>query len=329
MNHPEPYPWLQPLPLPGGHRLPCRVLPGPMEGITAGSFCQIMMRRQLVGAWITPFIRISTGVPRLARLKERLAAFHPPAADAGVAVPPVIVQLMGENIPLLCATARRLAELGVAGIDLNCACPSPIVVRHGAGGARLAHPGWIRDALTALRQACPNTGISVKLRAGLYQATELPGILAAVREAKPDFTCLHFRTVPELYHDVPGGWDRLKRARDLLPDQILFAAGDVFTPRDALGLYQQTGVDGVTPARGILRNPWLLTDILNTLKGSSFPIHTTDEKLDFLREFELLWPAERLARGRNPCPGPIIELAKNLLGMKHPVVQEWMHPRAS
>ena len=31
--------WLEPLPLPGGHSLPGRVLPGPMEGITAGAFC--------------------------------------------------------------------------------------------------------------------------------------------------------------------------------------------------------------------------------------------------------------------------------------------------
>ncbi|MEI8079427.1 MAG: tRNA-dihydrouridine synthase, partial [bacterium] len=173
-----------------------------MEGITAGNFCQLMMRRQLVTAWITPFIRVSTGVPRLARLKERLAAFQHPAPTATTAPLPIIAQLMGDNIPLLCATAQRLAEVGVAGIDLNCACPSPMVVRHGSGGARLGKPVWIRDALLALRQACPKTGISVKLRAGLHSVDELPAILAAVGEASPDWACLHFRTVPELYHQV-------------------------------------------------------------------------------------------------------------------------------
>lgn len=296
-----------------------------MEGITAGSFCQLMMRRHLVPAWITPFIRVSTGVPRLARLKERLAAFQAPSPAATAPPLPVIAQLMGDNIPLLCATAQRLAEVGVAGIDLNCACPSPMVVRHGSGGARLGDPVWIRDALIALRQACPKTGISVKLRAGLHSAAELPAILAAVGDAGPDWACLHFRTVPELYHDVPNGWERLAQARDWLPSPVrLFAAGDIFSAEDAKRLYRQTGVDGITPARGLLRNPWLLADIQAACTSSSFPKHTIDEKLDFLFEFKGLWPSDRLLRNPALCPGPILELAKNLLGMQHPWVMERM-----
>ena len=325
VNSPETHPWLQSLPLPGGHVLPCRILPGPMEGITAGNFCQLMMRRQLVPAWITPFIRVSTGVPRLARLKERLAAFRHPSPAATAPPLPIIAQLMGDNIPLLCATAQRLAEAGVAGIDLNCACPSPIVVRHGSGGARLAHPKWIRDALVALRQACPQVGISVKLRAGLHSANELPTILAAVGDASPDWACLHFRTVPELYHDVPNGWERLAQAREWLPAQVrLFAAGDIFSAEDAQRLYQQTGVDGITPARGLMRNPWLLTDIQTACTTSFFPTHTIGEKMLFLLEFQDSWPMDRPLRNPTLCPGPILELAKNLLGMCHPWVMERM-----
>ncbi len=325
MDTKRPTSWLEPLPLGGGgNALPCRILPGPMEGITDGSFCRVMSARGLVRAWVTPFVRISTAVPRLARLRERLEPFglgsenaehrthngkteerknRPPAADPGPRTtdhgprttghghgaadhgsratghgpwaeghgrhpadfprPPVVVQLMGLDIPLLAETAKRVAELGAAGVDLNCACPSKVVLSNGAGGARLRDPAWIREALCALRKAVPELGVSVKLRSGFADsAAELPGIVAAVREARPDFVMMHFRTVQEEYREVRDGWDRLARAKELLGDGIpLLGAGDVVSAAAALNLWRQTGVDGVTPARGLLRNPWLLREI--------------------------------------------------------------------
>jgi hypothetical protein len=180
--------WLAPLPLRGGHALPSRVLPGPMEGITAGAFCAVMNELELVSAWVTPFIRVSRGVLRPARVRDRLRAFSPL---------PVIAQLMGTDIPLLTATAARLvSEPGVIGIDLNCACPMPIVVANGGGGGRLRHPSWIRDALLALRAACPATGISVKVRVGMTSDHELPRICDAIREGRPDFVVMHYGTDP-------------------------------------------------------------------------------------------------------------------------------------
>ena len=272
-----PQNWLAPLPLAGGVKfLPNRILPGPMEGITDGSFCRVMASRGLVRAWVTPFIRISTAVPRLARLRQRLEPFglggvkaeegrDAAPADSMPAGPrlPVIVQLMGLDIPLLVETAKRLAELGAAGVDLNCACPSKVVVANGAGGARLRDPHWIRTALCELRKAVPELGVSVKLRAGMADsASELPKILKAVRAAQPDFVMMHFRTVIEEYQVVPGGWERLARAKELLGADIpLLGAGDVVSVDAAAALWRQTGVDGVTPARGLLRNPWLLQEI--------------------------------------------------------------------
>lgn len=303
------HPWLAPLPLAGGTvSLPDRILPGPMEGITAGAFVRVLTAQRLVNAWVTPFLRISTSVPRDSRLRENLAEFLPPGGRV-----PVIVQLMGTDIPLLAAAAVRLAALGVAGIDLNCACPSRVVVSHGAGGARLAEPGWIRDALLALRRACPTIGISVKLRTGMKDvAAELPGILAAVREARPDFVMLHYRTVAEGYRAASDGWDRLARARERLPPDLpLFGSGDVFTAAEALELHRRTGIAGVTPARGLLRNPWLLEEIRAACAGLQPPpaARTQPEKVAFLHG--LIADARAAGTLRR---GFVLEMAKHLFG---------------
>lgn len=304
-SHNLPVSWLKPLLLRGGRGLPSRVLPGPMEGITAGSFCRVMTRLQLIPAWITPFIRVSRGVPRHAKLRQRLVPFEGR---------PTVVQLMGTHIPTLCGTAQHLAELGVIGVDLNCACPSKVVIAGGAGGACLRRPSWIQEALCALRQACPGIGISVKIRSGFADAAELPGILAAVRAAAPDFVILHFRTVAEQYRVVPDGWVRLAQARDLLPDTQLIGSGDLWTPADALRLFRESRVDGVAPARGLIRNPWLLRDIETACRGETPPARSAVDKLQFLSA--LVSEAEATHTWRS---GFVLELTRYMFGLEHPL----------
>ena len=298
--------WLAPLPLTGGRSLPGRVLPGPMEGITAGSFCTVMNGLGLVSAWVTPFIRVSGGIVRATILRDRLRVFSPL---------PLVVQVMGTDIPKLAETAARLSlEPGVVGIDLNCACPTPIVVSNGAGGGRLRHPSWIRDALLALRRACPAIAISVKVRAGLDSEEELPGICDAVREGRPDFVVMHYRTVREGYRAAPDGLRRLARARELLPGLSLIGSGDLYTVDAAARMFAAAAVDGVAPARGLVANPWLLRDIEADCRGDAPPVRTEAEKRGFLHR--LVADADRTATWR---PGFVLEIARHLFGRDHPL----------
>ena len=294
--------WLDPLPLGGGKALPSRILPGPMEGLTGPSFCDVLVRHGLARCWITPFIRFSDAVPRRARLAERVAPF----LATGV---PVIAQIMGTDTALLCRAAERLLETGVVGIDLNCACPSRTVISGGAGGAVLRNPQWVRDTLTALRHVCAGCGLSVKLRTGFAHADELPALLDACVAAAPDFVVLHYRTVRENYATIPGGWDRLARARELAPGLTLLGSGDLFSVQDAVRLHAQTGLDGVTPARGLLRNPWLLADIEAACRGDRPPLRTPQQCAAPLAEM-----ARDAAAAGGTHAGFIVEIAKHMFG---------------
>jgi tRNA-dihydrouridine synthase len=228
---------------------------------------------------------------------------------------PVIVQVMGTDIALLAATAARLAtERGVIGIDLNCACPSPTVVANGAGGGRLRHPAWIRDALLALRQACPTVGISVKVRVGVASEEELPAICQAVLEGQPDFVMMHYRTVEERYRAAPRGLRRLERARALLPGLPLFGSGDLYTTEAAARMFAVAAVDGITPARGLVANPWLLRDIEADCRGDRVAARTETEQRGFLRR--LIAEAERTGTWR---PGFVLEVALHQFGRDHPL----------
>lgn len=262
-----------------GEFLPTRLLPGPMEGVTTGEFLKVMTRHQWIQAWWTPFLRISQAVPRPGRLKHWLAPYQ----DGNL---PVLVQLMGTHSERLARAAKEMLLQGARGIDLNCACPSPVVLGNGAGGARLKTPEWLAEAICAIKSAveCP---IGIKVRMGFTSPSEFRERIApAIREGAPDFVTVHFRTVRESYNAIPNGLERLKEARKALPDIPLVGSGDLFTPQDVIRMRDQCGVDAVAPARGLLRNPRLLVDIRQTLQNAPPPPWTPNEKYALLREFQ-------------------------------------------
>ncbi len=291
---------LQPVALPGGKVIPSRILPGPMEGIMVEEFCRAMNDFDLIPMWITPFIRITNNTPNPRKLAMRLTPFQPK---------PVIAQIMGTEEIHLANSAGILATMdNVQGVELNCACSSPIVTRSGAGSATLKKPEWIRDTLKMMRDACPAGGIGVKIRSGVESPDELPAILQIVRDAKPDWITLHYRTAKEMYNNPPDGWKRFITAREYLPDCLLFASGDIFTTQQAVELIDTTSADGITPARGLMANPWLIRDIETTLRGD---IPVKRKQADFLIRL-----VELMAENSRWRPGLILEIIRTVYGVK-------------
>ena len=253
-----PTAWLEPLPF-GDGSLPGRILPGPLDGLTQGVMVACYSQLGLVPCWITPFVRVSNAVPGINRLRKRLTPYF----ETGL---PVVVQIMGLHADLLAETAAACCELGAVGVDLNCGCPSRTVVSSGSGGAKLRDPGWIHDCLRGLRGACPGKGVSVKVRSGFADSAETADIVPAVIAAGVDFLMMHFRTVKESYARVPNGYERLARAKQLAATTPLIASGDLFSISDAVSAWKISECDGVAPARGLLRNPYLLKDIIHTCR---------------------------------------------------------------
>ncbi len=284
-----------PLPL-GRTILPCRLMPGPMAEVTTGNWVRVLTAKRWVKAWWMPFLRLSTGLPRDSRLKAHLAPFQ----ETGL---PFIVQLMGVDTSLIARAAARLHALGAAVLDLNCACPSPIVVRNGAGGARLRHPAWIRDTLRAMREAAPGAAVTVKLRCGWDSPNDFPAIADAVRDAAPDLATVHFRTVLEGYRPVLDGLDRLAGARARLAGIPCFGSGDLFTPQDILRMRDCCDIDGVAPARGLLRNPRLLAETEALLQGAPLPPLDEERRVALWRDFTASAPR-----------GFALQMAANLFG---------------
>jgi tRNA-dihydrouridine synthase len=288
-----------PIPLKSGVILPSGLFPGPMEGVMSPVFCHAMNTLQLTNYWMTPFIRISTDVPRLKKLKKKLNHFLNTSR-------PISVQLLGHNPELLAKTALRLQELGVTSVNLNFACPSRRVVRHNGGGGLLKNPERIYEILNTIKQRCPTLSLSAKLRYGLSSTDELFPVLDVIKKVELDFLILHFRTVDELYYPVSDGIQRLKIASDYIRDVPMLGSGDIFSVQYAEKMITEANLYGVVVARGLIKNPFFLLE----LQGKKSNISIREHK-------QLFFDTALQFKNENPelCGTPaLIEIARNLWG---------------
>ena len=69
----------------------------------------------------------------------------------------------------------------------------------------------------------------------------------------------------------PSKWEFLKTLKEHAGDKIILGSGDLFTAQDCLDMIAQTGVDGVTVARGAIGNPWIFNQARALAEGKPLP----------------------------------------------------------
>ena len=208
---------------------------------------------------------------------------------------PVGGQLMGANPEDFAPAAVAMADAGYDVIDINFGCPVRKVLGRCRGGFLLSQPevalDIVRRVVDAVGAARP---VTVKMRRGMDDRPEsersfftiLDGAFAAGVAA----VTVHGRTVKQRYVG-PSQWEFLARVKGHVGDRVIFGSGDLFSAEACLRMIDQTGVDGVTIARGCIGNPWIFEECRALWTGGPLPpppsiarqgeaiaIHWTDAK---------------------------------------------------
>ena len=277
------------------------VWPGPMAGVASPAFVRAVNALDLVSVWMTPFIRLSSALPR----KSKLAAFLAPFLESRK---PVTAQLMGTSAELLAECAKVCLELGAVGIDLNFGCPSRRVVNGGAGGGALKDPARAAELLASVGAALPGISLSVKMRAGFADFSEvgtiLPRLLAT---GAADKFFVHCRAVKEQYLPIPDRDERFLTVMRLGAGAKIVLNGDLSDASDARAVLRRTGCSGVMCARFWMRDPFLLRRI----EGKRVPGAEEGRELFY----------DELVRA-GVGGGALIELTRMLYGASHPRFRE-------
>lgn len=189
---------------------------------------------------------------------------------------PVGGQLMGAEPEQFAAGAVRLAAAGFDVIDINFGCPVKKVLGRCRGGFHLSQPQVALEIIRRTRDRVPpHLPVTVKMRRGLDDSSQSRDaffeILDGAIDAGVAAITLHGRTVQQRYLG-PSRWSFLREVSTYIDGRIsLLGSGDLFTAADCLQMIAQTGVNGVTAARGAIGNPWIFSQARALLAGEPLP----------------------------------------------------------
>lgn len=227
----------------------------PMEGVTNPIFRQMICDLGGVDVVATEFVRI-TGE------KQKVKPF---TRHAGV---PLQIQVMGTTPQVVGGCIRYLKDRGVLfnddWLDLNVGCPSRRVNSSGAGAALLLEPDKLCSILEEMRKAHSGP-LSMKTRVGYQNDLNFGELLSMLAGSPIDFLTLHARTKCDGYTgEVKLNY--LRQAVEALPFPVV-GNGDVWSVEDGRRMFDETGVAGIMCGRGVMRDPFLIKDISDSLSG--------------------------------------------------------------
>ena len=173
--------------------------------------------------------------------------------------------------PFVGAAAKELVRAGYDVVDINFGCPVNKVLGRCRGGWLLREPASalaIVDAVLQSVQGC--APVTVKMRRGYDDSPDAERAFFAILDGAfargAAAVTVHARTVAQKYVG-PSRWEFLARVKRHVGDRTLLGSGDLFSAFDAVRMLQQTGVDGVTIARGCIGNPFVFAQVRELLLG--------------------------------------------------------------
>ncbi len=202
---------------------------------------------------------------------------------------PVGGQLMGSDPQQFAAGALKLVDAGFDIIDINFGCPVKKVLGRCRGGFHLGQPEIALEIIRRTRDVVPiEIPVTVKMRRGIDDTQtsheNFYRILDGAFEAGISAVTVHGRTVGQRYIG-PSSWDFVKQVKSHVGNKIVLGSGDLFTPHDCLRMIQETGVNGVTVARGAIGNPWIFSQVRAIAGGRPLPDPPSlFEQRDVIRE---------------------------------------------
>ena len=189
---------------------------------------------------------------------------------------PVGGQLMGAEPEQFSAGAMKLVEAGFDIIDVNFGCPVKKVLGRCRGGFHLSQPDVAIEILRRTRDAVPDEiPVTVKMRRGIDDSDESRDKFFEILDGAMRYgiagATVHGRTVVQRYVG-PSRWSFLRDVKSHVQDRMrILGSGDLFSADDCLRMLGETGIDGVTVARGAIGNPWIFQQCRALWNGAPLP----------------------------------------------------------
>jgi nifR3 family TIM-barrel protein len=184
---------------------------------------------------------------------------------------PFCQQIFGAESDTLTQAATYIEEnMKPDIIDINMGCPvAKVAIRSSSGSALLKNPENIHKIVEAVTDAV-DTPVTVKIRSGWDEdSINAVEVARIIEESGADAITVHPRTRSQQY-EGKSDWNIIKSVKDNV-DVPVIGNGDINSCYKAEEMIEHTGCDAVMIGRGVLGNPWLVSECIDYLDNNVKP----------------------------------------------------------
>jgi tRNA-dihydrouridine synthase B len=255
----------------------------PMAGMTDTAFRRLVKRHGGCGLVVTEMVSAEGLVRGIDRTLEYAEYTEPER--------PIAIQIFGGDPVKMAAAAQVVEAMGADIVDVNMGCPVPKIAKHHAGCSLMREPAHAAAVVAAMTGAV-KIPVTVKMRAGWNDDEKnAPTLAKMVQDAGAAAVAVHGRTAAQSYSGR-ADWDLVAQIAGQLTIPV-FGSGDCLEPADVVERLR-SGVGGVLVGRGVLRNPWILSQAADLAAGRPPRQVTLADRGQFLLDYIDLLMQERL-----------------------------------
>jgi len=186
------------------------------------------------------------------------------------------VQLLGKDPGCMAKAAKMIQDLGFDYIDINMGCTKAKITTRGEGVALMNDEQRACAVVNSVVNAV-DLPITVKLRIGISKKSiNVLSLSKKLVDNGCDALTIHGRTGEKKFSsniDLSAISDVVRHVS--VP---IIANGGIFSGENAKNVLYKTGATAVMPGRGLIGNPWLITEIRCAVSGRPFLPPTLEEK---------------------------------------------------
>jgi len=186
---------------------------------------------------------------------------------------PFGIQIFGANPHSMAEAAKTMERLNPDFIDINFGCPARKVVGKNGGSSILRNLKLLQEIVENIVKAV-NLPVTVKMRSG-WDDNSLIYLEAGriIEGCGANAITLHPRNKAQGFNGK-ADWSQILELKEAVNIAVI-GNGDIFTPPDAIKMFEQTGCDAVMIGRGSLGNPWIFQRIKQLRQSNTLPPEPT------------------------------------------------------